>query len=97
MSWMTTCRDYLYLHYTTLFRSRSRHGARLTALGEVLVRHAEAIEAQLDRAGTEISLARDGIAGPLRIAIGSEGHTSELQSRENLVCRLLLENKNDVC
>src|SRR5690606_39924592 len=29
--------------------------------------------------------------GPLR----SEEHTSELQSRENLVCRLLLEKKND--
>src|SRR5690606_40356001 len=28
---------------------------------------------------------------PLR----SEEHTSELQSRENLVCRLLLEKKND--
>src|SRR5436309_8614238 len=26
----------------------------------------------------------------------SEEHTSELQSRENLVCRLLLEKKNDV-
>src|SRR5690606_39987667 len=28
------------------------------------------------------------------VAVGrSEGHTSELQSRENLVCRLLLEKK----
>src|SRR5690606_40411700 len=27
----------------------------------------------------------------------SEEHTSELQSRENLVCRLLLEKKNDCC
>src|SRR5690606_42098690 len=27
-------------------------------------------------------------------AIRSEEHTSELQSRENLVCRLLLEKKN---
>src|SRR5690606_41716385 len=27
--------------------------------------------------------------------IRSEEHTSELQSRENLVCRLLLEKKND--
>src|SRR5690606_39359688 len=27
----------------------------------------------------------------------SEEHTSELQSRENLVCRLLLENKNTAC
>src|SRR5690606_40315721 len=30
-------------------------------------------------------------AGPAR----SEEHTSELQSRENLVCRLLLEKKKD--
>src|SRR6266511_661254 len=27
----------------------------------------------------------------------SEEHTSELQSRENLVCRLLLEKKNNSC
>src|SRR5690606_41402951 len=27
----------------------------------------------------------------------SEEHTSELQSRENLVCRLLLEKKNNGC
>src|SRR5690606_40603201 len=27
----------------------------------------------------------------------SEEHTSELQSRENLVCRLLLEKKKDAC
>src|SRR5690606_39552652 len=30
---------------------------------------------------------------PLKAAIRSEEHTSELQSRENLVCRLLLEKK----
>src|SRR5690606_39605824 len=30
-----------------------------------------------------------------RIDARSEEHTSELQSRENLVCRLLLEKKND--
>src|SRR5690606_31688875 len=29
-----------------------------------------------------------------RILVKSEEHTSELQSRENLVCRLLLETKN---
>src|SRR5690606_39622583 len=34
-------------------------------------------------------------ASPLRLTTcRSEEHTSELQSRENLVCRLLLENKN---
>src|SRR5690606_41613735 len=37
-----------------------------------------------------------GAYGPLREedAPRSEEHTSELQSRENLVCRLLLEKKN---
>src|SRR5690606_40096041 len=34
----------------------------------------------------------DHLAGVVR----SEEHTSELQSRENLVCRLLLEKKNKV-
>src|SRR5436309_7564072 len=29
--------------------------------------------------------------------IRSEEHTSELQSRENLVCRLLLEKKKKIC
>src|SRR5690606_41982270 len=31
---------------------------------------------------------------PYRLSIRSEEHTSELQSRENLGCRLLLEKKN---
>src|SRR5690606_40160935 len=31
---------------------------------------------------------------PIFVATRSEEHTSELQSRENLVCRLLLEKKN---
>src|SRR5207302_3276055 len=39
-----------------------------------------AVRAQTDYAG-------------LRILMRSEEHTSELQSRENLVCRLLLEKK----
>src|SRR5690606_40113707 len=30
------------------------------------------------------------------VRLRSEEHTSELQSRENLVCRLLLEKKNDI-
>src|SRR5690606_40275748 len=34
------------------------------------------------------------LAGVLRATDRSEEHTSELQSRENLVCRLLLEKKN---
>src|SRR5688572_32548285 len=31
----------------------------------------------------------------LLVALRSEEHTSELQSQSNLVCRLLLEKKND--
>src|SRR5207302_1100113 len=41
---------------------------------------------------------RIGRKTPLMISIAwyrSEEHTSELQSRENLVCRLLLEKKNN--
>src|SRR5690606_41050964 len=45
----------------------------------------------------ELSIvANDVIEIPLhgKIAARSEEHTSELQSRENLVCRLLLEKKD---
>src|SRR5690606_41164911 len=44
----------------------------------------------LDRLLPRLKFHRDLAAGRLR----SEEHTSELQSRENLVCRLLLEKKN---
>src|SRR5690606_40026520 len=36
---------------------------------------------------------RTRLSTPARVLIRSEEHTSELQSRENLVCRLLLEKK----
>src|SRR6266536_6721755 len=38
--------------------------------------------------------ARGGQRGPVRGPLRSEEHTSELQSRVDLVCRLLLEKKN---
>src|SRR5690606_41980014 len=42
--------------------------------------------------GTVVALT--GVADPQgALAVRSEEHTSELQSRENLVCRLLLEKK----
>src|SRR5690606_41427041 len=86
--------------YTTLFRSdvgvdqalvgaqRGRHGHRggiraaATQRGDVAVR-VDALEARDD----------DHAAGVQVGADRSEEHTSELQSRENLVCRLLLEKK----
>src|SRR5690625_6814843 len=67
--------------YTTLFRSR--FGA-LTALG---------VLALTGEYGRSARLARH--AGPV---LGrSEEHTSELQSRGHLVCRLLLEKKKRRC
>src|SRR5690606_40689290 len=46
------------------------------------------------------SLALGGLIGSIAVAtkheiVRSEEHTSELQSRENLVCRLLLEKKKE--
>src|SRR5690606_41931122 len=39
---------------------------------------------------------RNGLLLSLGTITRSEEHTSELQSRENLVCRLLLEKKNSL-
>src|SRR2546421_8372428 len=58
---------------------RSREGAR-------------PLRADRDRrSGLRGSAARDGVRARRR----SEEHTSELQSRSDLVCRLLLEKKKD--
>src|SRR3989449_4293888 len=71
--------------YTTLFRSR--HRRRHVSEG-----------AQRARDGAVAPLvgahdARDRLTGNARAAGRSEEHTSELQSRLHLVCRLLLEKK----
>src|SRR3712207_7215435 len=75
--------------YTTLFRSRAQHDARLHA--DVGVREA------LGRLGPALRRARRRAVPdrgrPLRARARSEEHTSELQSRQYLVCRLLLEKK----
>src|SRR5690606_41155109 len=43
--------------------------------------------------GARLRLAREEMGLSLHQVARSEEHTSELQSRENLVCRLLLEKK----
>src|SRR3712207_8434139 len=70
--------------YTTLFRS-IRQGCRLAEAGE-FTRRALA-NGKLDLSQAEA--VADLIASTTR----SEEHTSELQSRQYLVCRLLLEKK----
>src|SRR3712207_8692517 len=90
--------------YTTLFRSRPARGGP-----PPLLRPAAAVAARPDRAG-ERGL-QPGLGGaPRRRDLPrspgadlrgdrppprSEEHTSELQSRQYLVCRLLLEKKTN--
>src|SRR5690606_41611474 len=69
--------------------------------GVALVRAISALEklptGNLDET-TGVQIVAKAIESPLRTIVEnarSEEHTSELQSRENLVCRLLLEKKND--
>src|SRR3712207_7382896 len=89
--------------YTTLFRSVAR---RLP--GVLLTRRLSGVEGRDHLAGGrgEARQARQhpgvlGIELPLgRMGDGPDGrseeHTSELQSRQYLVCRLLLEKKNRI-
>src|SRR3712207_6855580 len=79
--------------YTTLFRSRADpefRRAQLEALGfeddqfDLVVGDASMIAAER---------LPEVVAEMVRVAARSEEHTSELQSRQYLVCRLLLEKK----
>src|SRR3712207_8187219 len=79
--------------YTTLFRSLVNVGIRphLRANPLVGVRAAEPRDLL---AGGERPLPEPGaLRGPDMVDGRSEEHTSELQSRQYLVCRLLLDNK----
>src|SRR3712207_7329819 len=79
--------------YTTLFRSEQ----------EVDVRRPEVADRGLRDQRTDgavhrdaVALGRDGahaVGAVLARGVRSEEHTSELQSRQYLVCRLLLEKK----
>src|SRR3712207_8898535 len=81
--------------YTTLFRS-GRAGPRPRARGgrgmSLLVLVAAAAEGVARLAEIDEAPAPSEIK-PGWVALRSEEHTSELQSRQYLVCRLLLEKK----
>src|SRR2546421_5485556 len=74
--------------YTTLFRS-----AALTIYEELLTARPADVALQLDVADTNYNLGNDYRALGRTKEARSEEHTSELQSRSDLVCRLLLEKK----
>src|SRR2546422_7214970 len=81
--------------YTTLFRShrRAEHGPH-AARSQVVEQPEAGADVEVDR-GNEYPQHRPGereIAGVVDHP-RSEEHTSELQSRLHLVCRLLLEKK----
>src|SRR5687768_17829362 len=80
--------------YTTLFRSRRgpAGGARVGQedLLEVVARLLRVIRERLDH-----RLPHPRVGGQL-LEERSEEHTSELQSRLHLVCRLLLEKKKKI-
>src|SRR3989449_8567930 len=78
--------------YTTLFRSVSRRGRGAVGRGALRSR-ASAARRALGRRRDRVAARCWGDAGQGRAAPRSEEHTSELQSRLHLVCRLLLEKK----
>src|SRR5690606_41465655 len=90
--------------YTTLFRSMWMEscgqvkvelpprdfGGRVETRPD-LIREAAAWLEAANRPVIFAGLGARGAVGPILALARSEEHTSELQSRENLVCRLLLE------
>src|SRR3712207_8902889 len=84
--------------YTTLFRSDDDGTERAVDAGWVVGGAAPAV---LDRLlGQAPRPSADGAQLKVNMVLArlprSEEHTSELQSRQYLVCRLLLEKKKDV-
>src|SRR5260221_8281970 len=76
--------------YTTLFRSR-----HLPSAAQTVVRHAIENAQQLNLS-LDVQLSCCAFSMACRTTVWrSEEHTSELQSHSDLVCRLLLEKKNN--
>src|SRR3712207_7192134 len=80
--------------YTTLFRSQVLLGEGPSLLGPLLGQPADEHEASQDEQPAVAPARHDAHDQPGGAALRSEEHTSELQSRQYLVCRLLLEKKN---
>src|SRR5256885_12660776 len=81
--------------YTTLFRSRAREQRADVRLQPAIRRAERAVVRIVAEVGHDIRERRQRAVGQIRRELRSEEHTSELQSPCNLVCRLLLEKKNN--
>src|SRR5258708_19436205 len=75
--------------YTTLFRSAYRKQGRVWLEGDHLCRAALARGMQ-----PSVAVVAESFWPLVPLEWRSEEHTSELQSPDHLVCRLLLEKKN---
>src|SRR3712207_9022478 len=84
--------------YTTLFRSAPRRGGRARPVPELRRAAVPLGHLRRDARGGHAGRAADHHrAADARPGDGrSEEHTSELQSRQYLVCRLLLEKKENI-
>src|SRR5690606_42041453 len=83
----------------------SLHDALPISGGGFIVIYSNLADGEVDSASLRMARSADGASigesSPVSFVAGAEGfpamrseeHTSELQSRENLVCRLLLEKK----
>src|SRR3712207_7037655 len=89
--------------YTTLFRSEIRERASAPLPDAAVRGRVEVVDVYPAFVERVLSFVDVGAVRPLRVvldaangmagAMRSEEHTSELQSRQYLVCRLLLEKK----
>src|SRR5690349_24033368 len=75
--------------YTTLFRSKAHKLIRKWDATDASVHDSQKLDDVLDLSNTGKGVWADSAYRSVR----SEEHTSELQSRRDLVCRLLLEKK----
>src|SRR3712207_7651013 len=87
--------------YTTLFRSKAGLTIKINAvaLKDVNEDEIEALLAWAHGRGMDLTLIEVMPMGEIdgeRVDQRSEEHTSELQSRQYLVCRLLLEKKKTI-
>src|SRR3712207_7634973 len=81
--------------YTTLFRSRPARPRPATGAAAHRHHHHLSRLADADRRPARLVLPAGEPRGDDRLVDRSEEHTSELQSRQYLVCRLLLEKKKN--